>query len=130
MNSRPNHDPFEHLATKEALTAVATRLDATLPHLATKADVEKASNRLLMWLVGTLITFLLTFYALQSSMLDRLTAIQQQQFGITSATQREMQEQLRALAREQQQLSNELRQMRSTTDERSRPGSQESKPNR
>lgn len=121
MNSRPNHDPFEHLATKEALTAVATRLDATLPHLATKADVKEASNRLLMWLVGTLITFLLTFYALHSSMLDRLTAVQQQQLGIISATQREMQEELRALAREQQQLSNELRQMRLSPGERSRP---------
>lgn len=120
MNSRPNHDPFEHLATKEALTAVATRLDATLPHLATKADVKEASNRLLMWLVGTLITFLLTFYALHSSMLDRLTAVQQQQLGIISATQREMQEELRALAREQQQLSNELRQMRVSPGERSR----------
>lgn len=76
MSSRSplNHDPYEHFATREALAEVATRLDATLPHLATKADVERMGNRLLFWLTGTLVTCLLTFYGLHVSLMGEIQA--------------------------------------------------------
>jgi peptidoglycan hydrolase CwlO-like protein len=105
MQSRSpvNHDPYEHFATREALAEVATRLDATLPHLATKADVERMGNRLLFWLTGTLVTCLLTFYGLHSNLmaaqqaeLARLHSSQQEQL----AEIRRISEQIDRLARE------------------------------
>lgn len=120
MNSRPNHDPFEHLATKEALTAVATRLDATLPHLATKADVKEVSNRFLTVLIGAIVTCFLAFYGMYSSMLDRLALVQQQIYASqqsAAAGQRELHAELRSLSREQQRLADEVRNLAASLDQ-------------
>ena len=71
-----HRDELAHLATKEAAATIATRLDATLPHLATKADLHQLGermhqmgNRLLYWLTGTLVTCLVLFYGLHTSMM-------------------------------------------------------------
>lgn len=95
-----NHDPFEHFATREALAEVATRLVATLPHLATKADVERMGNRLLFWLTGTLVTCLLAFYGLHS----RLLASQEAQV-------RQLLAEMRANSHAQEQIREQLAQM-------------------
>lgn len=65
-----HRDDLSHLATKEAAATIAARLDATLPHLATKADLHQMGNRLLYWLTGTLVTCLVLFYGLHSSMME------------------------------------------------------------
>jgi hypothetical protein len=109
-----NQDPYEHFATREALAEVATRLDATLPHLATRADVERVSNRLLFWLTGTLVTCLLTFYGLHAN----LMASQQEQM-------RDVQMELRALASQQQQFAEQFaRQQQRMSDQIERLASQ------
>lgn len=66
-----HRDELAHLATKEATATIAMRLDATLPQLATKADLHQMGNRLLYWLTGTLVTCLLVFYGLHTSMMER-----------------------------------------------------------
>lgn len=123
MSSRSpiNHDPYEHFATRTALAEVATRLDATLPHLATRADVERMGNRLLHWLIGTLVTCLLAFYGLHSSLLASQEAqVRQLQADMrTNAhAQEQIREQLVHMAREQQRTSDQLERLASQQGQR------------
>lgn len=118
-----NHDPYEHFATRVALAEVATRLNATLPHLATKADVERMGNRLLFWLTGTLVTSLLAFYGLHSSLLASQGAqVRQLQADMrTNAhAQEQIREQLAHMAREQQRTSEQLERLASQQELRQR----------
>jgi hypothetical protein len=122
MSSRSpmNHDPYEHFATREALAEVATRLDATLPHLATKADVERMGNRLLFWLTGTLVTCLLAFYGLHSRLLESQEA-QVRQLHVDMRAyahgQEQIRDQLAQMAREQQRVAEQLERLASQRDE-------------
>jgi hypothetical protein len=123
MSSRSpmNHDPYEHFATREALAEVATRLDATLPHLATKADVERMGNRLLFWLTGTLVTCLLAFYGLHSRLLESQEAqvrLLQAEMRTNSHAQDEIRAQLALMAREQQRVAEQLERLASQRDEK------------
>lgn len=118
MQSRSpvNHDPYEHFATREALAEVATRLDATLPHLATKADVERMGNRLLFWLTGTLVTCLLTFYGLHSN----LMAAQQAELARLQTSSQEQLAAIRAIADEQRRMSGQIEQLARERNDRQR----------
>ena len=122
MSSRSpmNHDPYEHFATREALAEVATRLDATLPHLATKADVERMGNRLLFWLTGTLVACLLAFYGLHSRLLESQEAQVAQlhaDMRANARTQEQIMDQLAQMAREQQRVVEQLERLASQRDE-------------
>ncbi|MCY4539540.1 MAG: hypothetical protein OXE52_15080 [Chloroflexi bacterium] len=46
-----------------------TAIEATLPHLATKADLERHTRLLIMWFVGTQIALFAALFALLSHFL-------------------------------------------------------------
>jgi hypothetical protein len=55
MNARPNGDHELLMTLATDMAAMRARLDATLPQLASREDVEKGVNRALRWLIGALV---------------------------------------------------------------------------
>lgn len=109
-----NHDPLAHLATKTELAELAAMLKATLPHLATKGDI----NRLLMWMTSVLVACMLGFFGLHASLMDNmhreLSGIRQEQREL----RKEFRQELGEFRREVQQDLREIRKVTQSMDAR------------
>lgn len=123
-----NHDPLAHLATKAEVAEVAAVLNATLPHLATKGDI----NRLLMWMTGIIVACMLGFFGLHASLMDNmhreLSGIRQEQNELRKEVRQELgafrnelgefRKEQREFRREIQQELHELRKVTQSIDAR------------
>lgn len=110
-----NHDPLAHLATKTELAELAAMLKATLPHLATKGDI----NRLLMWMTSVLVACMLGFFGLHASLMDNmhreLSGIRQEQREIRKEVRQELGEFRQELGEFRREVQQDLREIRKVT---------------
>ncbi len=70
-------------AVVERLTRVETTVERVLPHFATKADVQRQTKVLVMWIVGIQIVFAVIMILLFGVFFDAVTAPPTPQLALT-----------------------------------------------